>query len=70
MRNIRIDGTLIPNVGVDSDEVIVASDVARICLECPLPGNKCKSGTCKRFNEELAKLKQRGNKDAKRNTQR
>ena len=36
-----------------------ANAEALICLKCPLPANKCKPSTCKRYKEEMGKLKKR-----------
>lgn len=37
------------------------SEEAKICLNCPLPANKCGSKRCKRYDEEKMKLKNGGN---------
>ena len=36
-----------------------SSAEARICLECPLPAEKCKPSTCSRYKEERAKMLRR-----------
>ena len=38
---------------------IKSSDEARICLECPLPAEKCNRNNCSRYREEHAKLTKR-----------
>lgn len=30
---------------------------ALICLECPLPANQCKPNVCKRYKDEMKKLR-------------
>ena len=37
------------------------SEVAKICLNCPLPANKCHPGICKRYKEERKKIEERKN---------
>lgn len=60
---------LIPNIknGEISNFVFKCdNEEANICLECPLP--ECKSpDTCKRFKEELAKLRERTKRKRKKN---
>lgn len=35
-----------------------ASAEALICLNCPLPANKCKPNVCQRYKEEMKKIKE------------
>lgn len=37
--------------------VVGASEEARICTECPLPAKKCRPLSCKRYKEEMQKIK-------------
>lgn len=48
---------LIPNITIKTDKVYRFSGVAKICNTCNLPDKNC-SVNCKRYKEELAKLKQ------------
>lgn len=48
---------LIPNIRIKSEKFYKFSDKANICGSCNLPDTKC-SEKCKRYREELAKLKQ------------
>ena len=34
---------------------------ASICLNCDLPAHKCKGGSCKRYDEEIKKIRSKGN---------
>ena len=47
-------------VGQRKNEPIIpyAGKVARICLECPLPARECKPSVCKRYKDELKKIKE------------
>lgn len=36
---------------------VCASEEARICTECPFPAKKCKPLSCKRYKEEMQKIK-------------
>ena len=36
----------------------------KICLNCPLPAKKC-NGNCKRYKEELKKLKEKSKENKK-----
>lgn len=38
-----------------------ASAEALICLNCPLPAEKCRPSRCKRYDEEMKKIKENGN---------
>ena len=48
---------LVPHINIRSEKVYKFSDKANICGSCNLPASKC-SIRCKRYKEELAKLKQ------------
>ena len=50
---------LIPAIKISSDLVLHPSDKAKICMSCKLGDKEC-SYNCKRYKEELAKLKQSG----------
>ena len=50
---------LIPSIKTGSDLVLHPSDEAEICMSCKLEDKKC-SYSCKRYKEELDKLKQGG----------
>ena len=41
-----------------------ASAEAKICLNCPLPAKKCRPRICKRYKEEMQKLKESKNESA------
>ena len=47
----------------ESDIVINSSEEASICLNCPLPN--CKKDHCKRYYEELKKIKERKKNEQK-----
>ena len=36
----------------------IISKEAKICLECQLPSRQCKPGVCKRYKEEMRKIKE------------
>lgn len=38
-----------------------ASAEALVCLNCPLPAEKCRPSRCKRYEEEMKKIKENGN---------
>ena len=42
------------------------SPESKICFDCKIPVNKC-NGECKRFREEIKKLKLKEKKDVKTN---
>ena len=51
-----------PNIKTNISTLYVpinSSEEARICLECPLPAEKCGMNKCKRYKEEKAKLVKR-----------
>lgn len=54
---------LIPAVMIRSEKVYKFSDEAEICHSCNLPDKYC-SVKCKRYKEEMAKLKQGGNSES------
>ena len=54
---------LVPHIKIKSEKVYKFSDEANICGSCNLPDSKC-SVRCKRYKEELAKLKQGGNSES------
>jgi hypothetical protein len=47
------------NKAVTDTFKIRKGSVEGICLDCPLPAKKCRPSNCKRFNEELKKLKEK-----------